>query len=104
MKVEDRTMDAIAVLMNTELREKVHFEIAPCSNEEFLKRYCELAPQFKSVLKSEFGIELQKGCAMKDLTGKRFGKLMVLKDLGYLCKTAERIESYLGDCNGTIDI
>mgnify|MGYP004470335263 FL=1 len=35
MKVEDRTMDAIAVLMNTELREKVHFEIAPCSNEEF---------------------------------------------------------------------
>ena len=58
MKVEDRTMDAIAVLMNTELREKVHFEIAPCSNEEFLKRYCELAPQFKSQLKSEFGIEL----------------------------------------------
>ena len=54
MKVEDRTMDAIAVLMNTELREKVHFEIAPCSNEEFLKRYCELAPQFKSVLKSEW--------------------------------------------------
>lgn len=22
----------------------------------------------------------------------------------YLCKTAERIESYLGDCNGKIDI
>ena len=57
-KVEDRIMDAIVVLMNNDLREKVHFEIAPCSNEEFLKRYCELEPQFESVLKSEFSIEL----------------------------------------------
>lgn len=57
-KVEDRIMDAIVVLMNNDLREKVHFEIAPCSNTEFLKRYCELEPQFESVLKSEFSIEL----------------------------------------------
>lgn len=57
-KVEDRIMDAIVVLMDSDLREKVHFEIAPCSNTEFLKRYCELDPQFESVLKSEFGIEL----------------------------------------------
>ena len=57
-KVEDKTMDAIVVLMDSDLREKVHFEIAPCSNEEFLKRYCELNPQFESVLKSEFSIEL----------------------------------------------
>lgn len=57
-KVEDKTMDAIVVLMDNDLREKVHFEIAPCSNEEFLKRYCELNPQFESVLKSEFSIEL----------------------------------------------
>ena len=56
--VEDRIMDAIVVLMDSDLREKVHFEIAPCSNTEFLKRYCELDPQFESVLKSEFGIEL----------------------------------------------
>ena len=58
MRVEDRTMEAIAVLMDDELREKVHFELAPCSNEEFLKRYCELDPDFESVLKSEFSIEL----------------------------------------------
>lgn len=57
-KVEDRIMDAIVVLMDNDLREKVHFEIAPCSNEEFLKRYCELDPEFESVLKSEFSIEL----------------------------------------------
>jgi hypothetical protein len=58
MEIKDKTMDAIAVLMDEEIREKVHFEIAPCSNEEFLKRYCELDPQFESVLKSEFSIEL----------------------------------------------
>lgn len=58
MKIEDRTMDAIAVLMDNDIREKVHFELAPCSNVEFLKRYCELDPQFESVLKSEFSIEL----------------------------------------------
>jgi len=58
MEIKDKTMDAIAVLMDEEIREKVYFEIAPCSNEEFLKRYCELDPQFESVLKSEFSIEL----------------------------------------------
>jgi hypothetical protein len=57
-KVEDKTMEAIAVLMDNDIREKVHFEIAPCSNEEFLKRYCELDPQFEYVLKNEFSIEL----------------------------------------------
>lgn len=57
-KVEDRIMDAIVVLMDNDIREKVHFEIAPCSNEEFLKRYCEFDPKFEDVLKSEFSIEL----------------------------------------------
>ena len=51
-------MDAIVALMDNDIREKVCFEIAPCSNEEFLKRYCELDPEFKDVLKSEFSIEL----------------------------------------------
>lgn len=58
MAVSNKTMDAIAALMDREIREKVHFELAPCSNEEFLTRYCELDPRFKSVLKSEFSIEL----------------------------------------------
>lgn len=57
-KVSDNTMDAIAALMDDEAREKVHYELAPCSNEAFLKRYCELEPDFESVLKSEFSIEL----------------------------------------------
>ena len=57
-KINDNTMGAIAALMDGETRERVHFELAPCSNESFLKRYCELVPEFKKVLKDEFSIEL----------------------------------------------
>lgn len=51
-------MDAIAVLMDDETREKVHHELAPCEPIEFLKRYCELEPSFEAVLKGEFSIEI----------------------------------------------
>lgn len=51
-------MDAIAVYMDDDKREQVHFEFAPCEPEEFLKRYLELDQDFEDVLKSEFGIEL----------------------------------------------
>ena len=51
-------MDTIAVYMDDEIREKVHFELAPCEPEEFLKRYLELDPEFEGVLKTEFSIEL----------------------------------------------
>lgn len=57
-KIDQKTMDAIAVYMDDGKREQVHFELAPCEPEEFLKRYLELDPDFSSVLKSEFGIEL----------------------------------------------
>lgn len=56
-KLTQNLMDTIAVYMDDEIREKVHFEHAPCEPEEFLKRYLELDPDFKDVLKSEFGIE-----------------------------------------------
>lgn len=51
-------MDRIAIYMDDEKREQVHRELAPCSPEEFLKRYIELEPSFENVLKSEFSIEL----------------------------------------------
>ena len=51
-------MDAIAVLMDDEMRERVHGELAPCTPEAFLKRYCELVPEFEDVLNREFSIEL----------------------------------------------
>lgn len=57
-KINDNIMSAIVALMDDETRERVHFELAPCSNESFLKRYCELEPSFETVLKNEFGIEI----------------------------------------------
>ena len=35
--------DTIVNLMDDETRERVHEELAPCTNEEFLTRYLELA-------------------------------------------------------------
>lgn len=57
MLTQDK-MDIIATYMDDEKREQVHNELAPCSPEEFLKRYIELDPEFEDVLKSEFNIEL----------------------------------------------
>ena len=45
-------------LMDDELREQVHREMAPCRPEEFLKWYCELYPDFEDLLHQKFGIEL----------------------------------------------
>lgn len=57
-KINDNIMSAIVALMDDETRERVHFELASCSNESFLKRYCELVPEFEKILKDEFSIEL----------------------------------------------
>jgi hypothetical protein len=40
--------------MNDEIRERVAFELAPCTEEEFLKRYLEIDPDFQNVLDTEF--------------------------------------------------
>ena len=57
-KLTQNLMDTISVYMNDEIREKVHFELAPCDPEEFLKRYLELDPDFEDVLKSDFNISI----------------------------------------------
>ena len=51
-------MNRIAVYMDSDIRERVHFELAPCTPTEFLGRYLELDPDFAIVLKSEFSIEI----------------------------------------------
>jgi hypothetical protein len=53
-----KTMNIIASYMDDDKREEVHAELAPCTNEEFLKRYLELDPEFATLLKNEFGIEM----------------------------------------------
>lgn len=58
MNISQKTMDAIAIYMDNEIREKVHYELAPCDPEMFLRRYLELDPDFENVLKSEFSIDM----------------------------------------------
>lgn len=45
---------AIVNLMDDDIRERVAFELAPCTEEEFLKRYLELDPELQNVLDTEF--------------------------------------------------
>ncbi|MCM1218795.1 MAG: hypothetical protein NC548_30285 [Lachnospiraceae bacterium] len=51
-------MSEIASYMDDGKRETVHFELAPCEPEKFLKRYSELDPDFVEFLNNEFGIEM----------------------------------------------
>lgn len=47
-----------AELMNESLREKVHAELAPCTNDQFVQRYCQLDPGFADTMYSEFNIDV----------------------------------------------
>lgn len=49
-----KNWEAIVNLMNDDIRERVAFELAPCTEEEFLKRYLEIDLDFQKVLDSEF--------------------------------------------------
>lgn len=50
----DNVMEEIALCMDDEIREQVYYELAPCTNEEFIDRYCELDPMFEEFLLNEF--------------------------------------------------
>ena len=56
--IDSDEMSTSATYMNDDIREHVHFELAPCSNEEFLVRYLQHDPDFEATLKTEFDIEL----------------------------------------------
>ena len=57
--ITDELMEVVANYMNDGLREKLHNELTPCSNETFLKEYCEVDNSFEKLLYDEFGIELE---------------------------------------------
>lgn len=52
--------DAIVNLMDDDIKEKVHFEMAPCTEEAFLQRYLQLDPDFENVLQTEFRIDVEE--------------------------------------------
>ena len=47
-------LNVIAMYMDNDIREQVHFELTPCMPYEFLTRYLELDNNFINVLNSEF--------------------------------------------------
>lgn len=57
-KMNEEEWENIATYMNDEIREDLHFEMAPCEPEEFLRAYVEKDPDFEELLNSEFSIEL----------------------------------------------
>lgn len=55
-KISQKLMDVIASYMDDDIRETVHYELAPCTPEEFLIRYLYLDPDFEKLLWSKFSI------------------------------------------------
>lgn len=59
-EISQNLMDAIAVYMDDDIREKLHAELAPCSPEKFLTEYLRRVPSFEKVLEDGFSIEVEK--------------------------------------------
>lgn len=57
-EITNEVMNVIATYMNDEVREDLHFDLAPCKNEEFIKAYIERCPDFAELLRNEFNIEI----------------------------------------------
>lgn len=57
--LKQNLMDTIASYMDDDIREDLHFRIAPCSPDLFLREYIKRDPDFVDLLKSEFSIEME---------------------------------------------
>lgn len=58
--IDDSLMETISTYMDDSIRESLHFNLAPCSNEKFLLEYCKADPLFSSLLWSEFRIDMEE--------------------------------------------
>lgn len=56
-KITKKDLDAMALYMDDEIREKIHRDLAPCTPEEFLTAYLYKDENFRDVLEGEFGLE-----------------------------------------------
>lgn len=57
--ITDELMGTIATYMDDEIREDLHFQLAPCSSEYFLEKYLEQDPEFRMLLEHEFNIKTE---------------------------------------------
>ena len=53
-KISNEIMENICTYMDDNIREELHFKLAPCSNRTFLQAYCTRDPEFEELLKNEF--------------------------------------------------
>lgn len=58
MTITNELMEVIATYMNDEIREDVHADFAPCTNEKFLIEYVKRDHDFEELLWEEFTIAL----------------------------------------------
>lgn len=76
MKNIRKYMDNIAELMNDEIRERVHAEMAPCSDSAFLRTYLKYDPDFDSVIK-QFDIDMTpEYWLIEEINGSRYETLL----------------------------
>lgn len=47
--LDDELMRFLEMYMDGDIMEKVHYELVPCTNEAFMRRYLELDPDFENV-------------------------------------------------------
>lgn len=59
--LKDDAWEEIATYMDDEIREKVHYELAPCTKTEFITRYLELDPEFEEIAVSIARMNLDEG-------------------------------------------
>ena len=57
--ITQELMDTIATYMNDDIREDLHFRLAPCEPGLFLREYLKRDPEFEKLLYDEFGIEME---------------------------------------------
>ena len=57
--ITQELMDIIATYMNDDIREDLHFRLAPCEPDLFLRESVKRDPEFEKLLYDEFGIEME---------------------------------------------
>ena len=57
--ITQELMDIIATYMNDVIREYLHFRLAQCEPDLFLREYVKRDPEFEKLLYDEFGIEME---------------------------------------------
>lgn len=58
-EINQELMNTIATYMDNNIREELHFRLAPCEPDLFLREYVKRDPAFAELLKTEFGIEVE---------------------------------------------